>query len=125
MPKKTFDAIVVGGGSVGVPSAYNLAQRGLKVLVLDLVMGLPSKVSTTTSNLIIGVTALAGTSVYLAAGLVDPGQVAPVVLGVVAGAFVGTQLLVRLRNRTVRNLFTVVLFVLGIEMIVRTALGGK
>jgi hypothetical protein len=115
--------LMFGAGLIA--GLLGIGAGALKVLVLDLVMGLPSKVSTTTSNLIIGVTALAGTSVYLAAGLVDPGQVAPVVLGVVAGAFVGTQLLVRLRNRTVRNLFTVVLFVLGIEMIVRTALGGK
>ena len=47
------------------------------MLIHDLVMGLPPKVSTTTSNLIIGVTALAGTSVYLAAGLIEPGLVAP------------------------------------------------
>jgi uncharacterized membrane protein YfcA len=102
-----------------------IGAGALKVLVLDLVMGLPPKVSTTTSNLIIGVTALAGASVYLAAGLVDPGYAAPVILGVVTGAFFGTRLLVRLRNRTVRSLFTVVLFLLGIEMIVHTVLGGK
>ena len=115
--------LMFGAGLIA--GLLGIGAGALKLLVLDLVMGLPSKVSTTTSNLIIGVTALAGTSVYLAAGLVDPGQVAPVILGVVAGAFLGTQLLVRLQNRTVRSLFTVVLFALGIEMIVRTVLGGK
>jgi len=91
----------------------------LKVLIHDLVMGLPPKVSTTTSNLIIGVTALAGASVYLAAGLVDPGLIAPVILGVVAGAFLGTRILVRVTNQAVRNIFMIVLIVLGLEMILR------
>ena len=108
-----------------IAGLLGIGAGALKVLVLDLVMGLPSKVSTTTSNLIIGVTAMAGASVYLAAGLVDPGKAAPVILGVVTGAFFGTRLLVRLKNRTVRSLFTIVLFALGIEMVVRTVLGGK
>jgi uncharacterized membrane protein YfcA len=82
-------------------------------------MGLPPKVSTTTSNLIIGVTALAGTSVYLAAGMIDPGLTAPIILGVVSGAFVGTRVLVRLTNQTVRHIFLGVLLVLGIEMLLR------
>jgi uncharacterized membrane protein YfcA len=115
--------LMFGAGLIA--GLLGIGAGALKVLVLDLVMGLPPKVSTTTSNLIIGVTALAGASVYLAAGLVDPGYAAPVILGVVTGAFFGTRLLVRLRNRTVRSLFTVVLFLLGIEMIVHTVLGGK
>jgi uncharacterized membrane protein YfcA len=94
------------------------------VLVHDLVMHLPPKVSTTTSNLIIGVTALAGTSVYLRAGLIDPGLAAPVILGITAGAFVGTRVLVRLPNRAVRRFFLVVLGVLGTEMLWRGIRGG-
>jgi uncharacterized protein len=87
-------------------------------------MGLPPKVSTTTSNLIIGVTALAGTSVYLVAGLINPGLAAPVILGVVLGAFLGTKVLVRLSNQAVRYFFLVVLLVLAIEMITRGLRGG-
>jgi len=101
-----------------------IGAGALKVLIFDLVMGLPAKVSSTTSNLIIGVTALAGTSVYLAAGLIDPGQAAPVILGVVLGAFGGTKLLVRLTDRTVRSLFVVVLLVLGAQMLWRGIRGG-
>ena len=86
-------------------------------------MGLPPKVSTTTSNLIIGVTALAGTSVYLAAGLIQPGMAAPVILGIVIGAFIGTRVLVRLSNESVRRFFMVILVVLGVEMLVRGILG--
>jgi uncharacterized membrane protein YfcA len=62
---------------------------------------------------------VAGTSVYLAARLIDPGLAAPVILGVVVGAFLGTRLLVRVTNQTVRHVFLVALLVLGIEMIVR------
>jgi uncharacterized membrane protein YfcA len=107
-----------------IAGLLGIGAGALKVLIHDLVMKLPPKVSTTTSNLIIGVTALAGTSVYLAAGLIDPGLAAPVVLGIVVGAFVGTRVLVRLTNQAVRQFFLVVLLVLGVEMIVRAIRGG-
>ncbi len=106
-----------------VAGMLGIGAGALKVLIHDLVMHMPPKVSTTTSNLVIGVTALAGTSVYLAAGLVDPGLAAPVILGVVLGALLGTRLLVRLTNQAVRRFFLVVLAVLGVQMVVR-GLGG-
>jgi uncharacterized membrane protein YfcA len=106
-------------GAGVIAGLLGIGAGALKVLIHDLVMGLPPKVSTTTSNLIIGVTALAGTSVYLAAGMIDPGLTAPVILGVVFGAFMGTRLLVRLTNQTVRHIFLGVLLVLGVEMLLR------
>jgi uncharacterized membrane protein YfcA len=109
--------LMFGAGMVA--GLLGIGAGALKVLIHDLVMGLPAKVSTTTSNLIIGVTALAGTSVYLAAGLVDPGLVAPVILGIVSGAFLGTRLLVHLTNRSVRYFFMVILVILGVEMLLR------
>ncbi len=109
--------LMFGAGLIA--GLLGIGAGALKVLIHDLVMGLPPKVSTTTSNLIIGVTALAGTSVYLAAGLIDPGLAAPVMLGVVVGAFLGTRVLVRLTNQTVRRFFQVILVVLSIEMLVR------
>lgn len=109
--------LMFGAGLIA--GLLGIGAGALKVLIHDLVMGLPPKVSTTTSNLIIGVTALAGASVYLAVGLIDPGLAAPVILGVVLGAFIGTRLLVRLTNQTVRHFFLVVLLLLGVEMIVR------
>ncbi|EQD32034.1 permease [mine drainage metagenome] len=104
-------------GAGFIAGLLGIGAGALKVLILDLAMGLPPKVSTTTSNLIIGVTALAGTSIYIAAGYVDPGLVAPVIVGVVAGAFIGTRLLKRLSNQAIRQFFLVVLLALGIEMI--------
>jgi len=111
-------------GAGVIAGLLGIGAGALKVLIHDLVMGLPPKVSTTTSNLIIGVSALAGTSVCLAAGLIDPGLAAPVVLGVTAGAYVGTRILVRVTNETVRRIFLAVLIVLAIEMIVRGIRGG-
>ena len=111
-------------GAGVIAGLLGIGAGALKVLIHDLVMGLPPKVSTTTSNLIIGVTALAGTSVYLAAGMIDPGLAGPVILGVVSGAFMGTRLLVRLTNLAVRRIFLWVLLVLGVEMIFRGIRGG-
>jgi uncharacterized membrane protein YfcA len=102
-----------------IAGLLGIGAGALKVLIHDLVMGLPPKVSTTTSNLIIGVTALAGTSVYLSAGLVEPGLAAPVIVGVSIGAFAGTRVLVRLTNAAVRRFFLAVLLILGGEMLVR------
>jgi len=114
--------LMFGAGLVA--GLLGIGAGALKVLIHDLVMGLPPKVSTTTSNLIIGVTALAGTSVYLAHGLIDPGLAVPVVLGILVGAFLGTRVLVRLPNRAVRMLFLVVLAVLSVEMIFRGIRGS-
>ncbi len=114
--------LMFGAGLIA--GMLGIGAGALKVLIHDMVMGLPPKVSTTTSNLIIGVTALAGTSVYLAAGVIDPGLIAPVVLGILLGAYLGTKVLVRLRNQTVRWFFMVVLLVLGLEMLVRGLLGA-
>jgi len=117
-----FGAPLMFGAGL-IAGLLGIGAGAVKVLIHDLVMGLPPKVSTTTSNLIIGVTALAGTSVYLVHGLIDPGMAAPVVLGVVAGAFLGTRVLVRITNRAVRKFFLVVLIALAGEMIFRGIVG--
>jgi uncharacterized protein len=67
---------------------------------------------------------LAGTSVYLYAGLIEPGLAAPVILGVVIGAFLGTRLLVRLSNQAVRRVFLFILLILAAEMIIRGLRGA-
>lgn len=113
--------LMFGAGIVA--GLLGIGAGAVKVLIHDLVMGLPPKVSTTTSNLIIGVTALAGTSVYLAAGLINPGLAVPVILGVVGGAFLGTRVLVRLTNQAVRLFFLVILLLMAVEMITRGVQG--
>lgn len=114
--------LMFGAGLIA--GLLGIGAGALKVLIHDLVMHLPPKVSTTTSNLIIGVTALAGTSVYLRAGMIDPGLAAPAIVGIVAGSLVGTRVLVRLPNQAVRRFFLGVLALLGVEMIVRGIQGG-
>ena len=108
---------MIGAGIVA--GLLGIGAGALKVLIHDLIMRVPPKVSTTTSNLIIGVTALAGTSVYLARGMIEPRLAAPIVLGILIGAWIGTRLLVRLDNQHVRRFFLVVLVLLAVEMIAR------
>ncbi len=117
----------------GVPAAFGMmfvagtlsgllgiGSGAVKVLALDWAMRLPFKVSTTTSNFMIGVTAAASAGVYLNRGYIDPGLAMPVMLGVLLGALVGAQLLARLQSRVLRVLFAIAIAGLGVQMI----LGG-
>jgi len=90
-----------------------------KVLAMDVAMRLPMKVSTSTSNFMIGVTAAASAGVYFARGDVHPLVAAPVALGVLGGAWVGSRIMGQLRNTTIRKLFIPVLALVAVGMIVR------
>jgi uncharacterized protein len=94
-----------------------IGSGALKVLALDRVMGLPFKVSTTTSNFMIGVTAAASAGLYLKLGYIDPVLTMPVVLGVTAGSFFGARLLPRMETRTLRLLFACLIIIIGLQMI--------
>jgi uncharacterized membrane protein YfcA len=100
-----------------------IGSGAVKVLAMDQVMRLPFKVSTTTSNFMIGVTAAASAGVYLGRGYISPGLAAPVLLGVLAGSLAGARLLVRARVAVLRVVFTVVIVALGVEMIYSGATG--
>ena len=89
----------------------------LKVLGMDTIMRLPFKVSTTTSNFMIGVTATASTGILYVSGYVNVVLAAPVALGVVVGSMVGAKALTRSKPASLRVLFVVVLLVFGAEMI--------
>ncbi|MDP9172799.1 MAG: sulfite exporter TauE/SafE family protein [Planctomycetota bacterium] len=91
----------------------------LKVLAHEIFMRVPTKVSTATSNFMIGVTAAAGAGVYLRRGLVLPFVVVPVATAVVVGAFVGTILMEKMSNALIRKVFALVLAVAGIQMLLR------
>jgi uncharacterized protein len=101
-----------------------LGSGAVKVLAMDRVMKLPFKVSTTTSNFMIGVTAAAGAGVYLRRGYIDPGLSMPVMLGVLVGSMLGARVLVRARVRFLRRLFGGVIAALALEMIYK-GLTGK
>lgn len=89
----------------------------LKVLGMDTMMRLPFKVSTTTSNFMIGVTATASTGILYVAGYVNVLLAAPVAVGVVIGSYAGTKVLVRSKPISIRYVFIVILLLLGVEMI--------
>lgn len=120
----------------GVPAGFGLmyvagilsgllgiGSGALKVLALDQVMRLPFKVSTTTSNFMIGVTAAASAGIYLRRGYIEPGLAMPVVLGVLAGALIGTRILAHARVKALRLVFSLVILALAVQMIIQGLTG--
>jgi len=96
-----------------------IGSGAFKVLAMDYFMRLPMKVSTATSNFMIGITAAASAGIYFHRGDLRPLIVSPVALGVLIGAYLGTRLATRLRNATLRKLFLPVIFYLAVSMILR------
>jgi uncharacterized membrane protein YfcA len=84
---------------------------------MDNIMRIPFKVSTTTSNFMIGVTAAASAGLYLQRGYIDPGLSMPVVLGVLAGSFLGSRILMKAKPANLRVVFAVLILVMAVEMI--------
>lgn len=113
-------ATMFGAGTLS--GLLGIGSGAVKVLAMDQVMRIPFKVSTTTSNFMIGVTAAASAGIYLRRGYIDPGLAFPVMLGVLAGSLVGARYLVRARVTLLRTVFTVVILALGVEMILNGAL---
>lgn len=109
-----FSLMFVAGVLSGL---LGIGSGAVKVLAMDQVMRIPFKVSTTTSNFMIGVTAAASAGIYLNRGYIDPGLSMPVMLGVLAGSLLGAHILVGAQVRQLRTVFAVVIFVLGVEMI--------
>jgi uncharacterized membrane protein YfcA len=94
-----------------------IGSGAVKVLAMDQAMRLPFKVSTTTSNFMIGVTAAASAGVYLSRGYILPELAMPVMLGVLAGEQAGSRVLAGAPVRTLRLVFALVIVALGAEMI--------
>lgn len=109
--------LMVGAGLVS--GLLGIGSGALKVLAMDGAMRLPMKVSSATSNFMIGVTATASAGIYLGRGDVDVTIAGPVALGVLAGAMVGARILPRLSNRNVRLVFLPVLVVIGLQTLAR------
>jgi uncharacterized protein len=109
-----FSLMFIAGVLSGL---LGIGSGAVKVLAMDQAMRLPFKVSTTTSNFMIGVTAAASAGVYLSRGYIDPGLSMPVVLGVLCGSLLGTRVLVKVHTRLLRMIFSLVIIVLAIEMI--------
>ncbi len=114
--------LMFGAGTLS--GLLGIGSGAVKVLAMDEAMQIPFKVSTTTSNFMIGVTAAASAGVFLSRGYIQPALVMPVTLGVLAGSVLGARFLTAAKVRTVRLIFATVIAALGVEMIFN-ALHGR
>ncbi len=112
---KTGFSLMFGAGALS--GMLGIGSGALKVLAMDQAMRIPFKVSATTSNFMIGVTAAASAGVYLNRGYVDPGLAMPVTLGVLAGAVLGARYLAGARSDRLRLVFAAVVAALAVQMI--------
>ncbi len=94
-----------------------IGSGALKVLAMDTMMKIPFKVSTTTSNFMVGVTAAASAVIYWQRGYIAPGLAFPIVSGVLLGAFFGAKILMKANVQTLRMIFCAVITVIAIQMI--------
>ncbi|AFZ34385.1 protein of unknown function DUF81 [Stanieria cyanosphaera PCC 7437] len=106
-----------------ISGLLGIGSGAFKVLAMDRVMGIPFKVSTTTSNFMIGVTAAASAGVYLARGYIDPGLSMPVILGVLPGAFLGAKVLLGTKTQVLRIVFSLVLVAMAFKIIYNSLAG--
>lgn len=115
----------VGPGAVGsvfagvVSALLGIGGGTVKVPVMHVLMGVPLRVATATSNLMIGITASAGAIVYLLRGGIDPYVAAPTAVGVFLGASLGSRVAHRIDLRLLRLLFVVVLVYTAWQMLQR------
>jgi len=110
----------VGSVGAGVVSALLGIGGGLvKVPVMHIVMGVPLRVATATSNLMMGITASAGAFIYLSRGLIDPYVASPTALGVFVGASLGSRVVHRIDLRILRGLFIAILLYTALQMLLR------
>ncbi|HXN99679.1 MAG TPA: sulfite exporter TauE/SafE family protein [Candidatus Acidoferrales bacterium] len=116
-----FGLMYVAGVLSGL---LGIGSGAVKVLAMDQAMRIPFKVSTTTSNFMIGVTAAASAGIYLHRGYIDPGIAMPVMLGVLAGALIGARILPGARVQVLRLVFSLVIAALAVEMIFKGVKGS-
>ncbi|HBM17207.1 MAG TPA: permease [Lentisphaeria bacterium] len=116
-----FSIMFVAGVLSGL---LGIGSGAVKVLAMDNVMKIPFKVSTATSNFMIGVTAAASAGIYLHEGYVAPGIVMPVMLGVLIGSTIGAKLLFGTNTKKLRLVFTLIILALGIEMVYSGFMGN-
>jgi hypothetical protein len=119
---KTGFGLMLGAGTIS--GLLGIGSGSLKVIAMDQAMQLPFKVSTATSNFMIGVTAAASASVYLSRGYIDPAIAMPVMLGVLAGSMIGARYLARLSVPLLRKVFATVVGLIAVEMIVNGVSGN-
>jgi uncharacterized membrane protein YfcA len=113
--------LMAGAGLIS--GLLGIGSGVVKVLAMDRIMRIPFKVSTTTSNFMIGVTACASAGIYLGRGYIEPALAMPVMLGVLAGSLLGARYLARARTVVLRRVFAAVVILLAAEMIFNGLMG--
>lgn len=113
--------VMYGAGVIS--GLLGIGSGSFKVMAMDLCMKLPLKVSSATSNFMMGVTAAASAGVYFQKGDIDPHIAAPVALGVLAGATIGAKIMQRLKSKTIRKLFIPFLIYVALQMMYK-GMGG-
>ena len=108
-------SLMFGAGALS--GLLGIGSGAVKVIAMDQAMGIPFKVSTTTSNFMIGVTAAASAGIYLRRGYIDPGLAMPVMLGVVIGSMAGARVLTHAKTHWLRIIFALVIGLMAVEMI--------
>lgn len=116
-----FAMMFVAGTLSGL---LGIGSGALKVIGMDNIMKIPFKVSTTTSNFMIGVTAAASALVYLHKGQIDPAIAMPVTIGVITGATIGAKILIRTKTDKLKTVFAVVVTFLALQMIYKGLTGS-
>jgi uncharacterized protein len=116
-----FGVMYIAGTLSGL---LGIGSGALKVVAMDQAMKIPFKVSTTTSNFMIGVTAAASAGVYLSRGYIDPALAMPVMIGVLIGSLMGTRVLVKTQTKLLRLVFSGVIVLLGLQMMLKGVTGG-
>lgn len=122
--RNVFGGFGLMGFAGMISGLLGIGSGALKVVAMDNIMRIPFKVSTTTSNFMIGVTAAASAVVYLQRGYIDPGLSMPVMLGVVLGAVTGSKILVKAKSKSLKIIFAVVISFLAVQMIYKGLSGN-
>jgi len=113
-------------GMAGMLSGLlGIGSGSLKVLAMDQALRLPYKVATTTSNFMIGITAATSAGIYFAHGYINPTITFPVVIGVFAGSFLGAKILPAIHNNYLRIIFSIVICLIGLQMLYQTLTGAS
>jgi uncharacterized membrane protein YfcA len=112
-------AVCVMYGAGIASGLLGIGSGSFKVMAMDMFMKLPLKVSSATSNFMMGVTAAASAGIYFSKGDIDPKIAAPVALGVLIGSTIGTRIMQKLKSKTIRKIFIPILCYISIQMILK------
>lgn len=117
-------ALMIMGVAGLISGLLGIGSGTLKVLAMDQALRLPYKVATTTSNFMIGITAAVSAGIYFSHGYINPAIAFPVMIGVLLGSFFGAKVLPKIHTRILRIIFSVVICLIGLQMLYKALAGA-